>query len=110
MCFIFFVTLKFIASRPTTTQLRPRPDQLYASDERLRLMLGCLLGQPLDLVVGIDVAVLAHTFGIVASVCVHAVGRVPTSTKSVVAVVAHTFSKVFEVFVWAVRYGSRLAA
>lgn len=107
---IFFVILKFIASQPNSTQFCPRRDKLRASDEWLRLLLGCLLGQPLDLVVGIDVAVLTHTFGIVSAVCVHAVGRVSASAEPVITVVAHTLCKVLEVLVRAVRNRSRLAA
>lgn len=87
-----------------------RRDKLRTSDEWLRLLLGCLLGQPLDFVVGIDVAVLTHTFGIVSAVCVHAVGSVAASAEPVITVVAHTLCKVLEVLMRAVRNCSRLAA
>lgn len=84
--------------------------QITLSDERLHLLLRCLLSLPLDLVVSIYVAVLTHAFGIVCALSVHAISSVASSAESVITVVAHTLCKMLEVLVRAVRNRSRLAA
>ena len=58
-------------------------------------------------VVIVYVAVLTHSFGVLHSVCVFAIGDGPFAAKSVVAVVAHPFGEVLRLDV---RTSSNFAA
>ena len=74
------------------------------------MRLRCFNSHPFYLVVGVDVAVLAHALGVVHAVCVFAILSLTAAAVSVIAVVTHTFGEVFEEDMGAFGYDAWLTA